>query len=67
MAEAEMDCYKREMHRRPQETNSAATPDQGRVTRNKKSRTARHGYRTRATRDEEQEDEEFEVRIQIHI
>lgn len=62
MAEMEEDSYKREMRRRPQ--NTATPMDQQKSLARNKKKTARHGYRTRATRGEEQEeDEEFEVSV----
>lgn len=63
MAEMELETYKREMRRKPQESSNVTALDQARSARSKRNRTARHGYRTRAARgEEEQEDEEFEVR-----
>lgn len=63
MADMEIDNWRREMRRRPQPTSSTAT-NQGNIgnklLNRKRNRTARHGYRTRATR-EEQEDNEYEV------
>lgn len=62
MADMEVECYKREMRKRPQ-VSSAATQDQNRnLARNKRNR-ARHGYRTRAAREEEQEEDEAEVSL----
>lgn len=64
MAEMELENWRREMRRRPQPTSSTAT-NQGNIgsrpVNRKRNRTTRHGYRTRATRDEEQEEEEYEV------
>lgn len=52
------------MRRRPQPTSSTAT-NQGNIgnklVNRKRNRTTRHGYRTRAARDEEQENDDFEV------
>lgn len=63
IAQAEMECFKRESERRPQAATTATTPDQSRSQTRKKNQ-ARHGYRTRATRGEEQEDDDdFEVII----
>ena len=62
MADMEMDIWKREMKRRPQ-TSSNDQSSVNRIdsrTRNRNNRTARHGYRTRAARNG-QEDDEFEV------
>jgi len=64
MADMELESWRREMRRRPQPTSSTAT-NQGNIgskliTRNR-NRTARHGYRTRATRGEEEDDDEYEV------
>lgn len=60
MADMEIECYKREMRKRPQ-VDLTALQDQNRnLARNKKNRT-RHGYRTRAAREEEQEEDDFEV------
>lgn len=60
MADMEMESYKREMHRKPESCN-ITTPDQTKPSiRNKKNRTARHGYRTRATRGEEDEEDDFD-------
>ena len=65
MAESEVEIWRREMRRRPQPTSSTA-PNQGnigsRLVNRRRNRTTRHGYRTRATRGEEQEEEEeYEV------
>lgn len=64
MAEMELENWRREMRRRPQLTSSTAI-NQGnigsRLVNRKRNRTTRHGYRTRATRGEEQEEEEYEV------
>ncbi|KAJ8679018.1 hypothetical protein QAD02_014805 [Eretmocerus hayati] len=60
MAEMEMEFYNREMHRKPT-TVSTTTPDTNQsLARNRRNRTARHGYRTRATRGDEREDDDFE-------
>lgn len=63
MAETELENWRREMRRRPQPTSSAAT-NQGnagiKLVNRKRNRAARHGYRTRAARGEEQEEEEEE-------
>ncbi|KZC10837.1 PH-interacting protein, partial [Dufourea novaeangliae] len=63
MAEMELDSWRREMRRRPQPVSSTANTEGNigsRLANRKRNRTARHGYRTRATRGEEHEDEEFE-------
>lgn len=64
MVEMEIDNWRREMRRRPQPVSNAVI-DEGnigsRLANRKRNRTTRHGYSTRATRGEEQEDEEFEV------
>lgn len=63
MAEMELENWRREMRRRPQPTSNTAT-NQGNIGSrlvNRKRNRIRHGYRTRATRDEEQEEEEYEV------
>lgn len=63
MAEMEIEFYKREMRRRPQPVSTTAV-EQNKLARNKRNRTARHGYRTRATRGEEpEEDDDFEVSL----
>jgi hypothetical protein len=70
MAEMELECWRREMRRRPQVISSTTTTsDQNRcLAHGRRNRTTRHGYRTRATRGDEQEDEEFEVNIyKLHI
>jgi len=63
MADMELETWRQEMRRRPQPSSSTAT-DQGNIgsklVNRKRNRTTRHGYRTRATRDEE-EDDEYEV------
>jgi len=62
MADMELDSWRREMRRRPQPTSSTAT-NQGNIGNkllNRKRNRTRHGYRTRATRDEE-DDDEYEV------
>nr|XP_033340123.1 PH-interacting protein [Megalopta genalis] len=63
MAEMELENWRREMRRRPQPTSNTANTEGNigsRLANRKRNRTARHGYRTRATRGEEQEEEEFE-------
>lgn len=63
MADMELESWRREMRRRPQPTSSTAINEGNignRLINRKRNRT-RHGYRTRAARDEEQEDEEYEV------
>lgn len=64
MADMELENWRREMRRRPQPTSSNTAIEQGnigsRLVNRKRNRTTRHGYRTRAARGEE-EDEEFEV------
>lgn len=60
----ELENWRREMRRRPQPVSTTANAEgniSSRLTNRKRNRTARHGYRTRAARGEEQEDEEFEV------
>lgn len=60
----ELENLKREMRKRPQPvSNTANTEDNigSRIANRKRNRTTRHGYRTRATRGEEQEDDDFEV------
>jgi len=63
MADMELECWRREMRRRPQPTSIAT--DQGntksKLINRRRNRTVRHNYRTRAARGEEQENEEFEV------
>ncbi|XP_076177700.1 bromodomain and WD repeat-containing protein [Ptiloglossa arizonensis] len=62
-AEMELENWRREMRRRPQPVSTTANAEgniSSRLTNRKRNRTARHGYRTRAARGEEQEDEEFE-------
>ncbi|XP_053988016.1 PH-interacting protein [Hylaeus volcanicus] len=61
-AEMELENWRREMRRRPQPIDTANIEGNisSRLTNRKRNRTARHGYRTRAARGEEQEDEEFE-------
>lgn len=52
------------MRRRPQPAaNNAANQGNAgsRLVNRRRNRTTRHGYRTRAARGEEQEEEEFEV------
>lgn len=63
MADMELEIWRREMKRRPQPIVSCATVQDNTNNRiaNRRNRGARHGYRTRATRGEEPEDEEFEV------
>lgn len=64
MADMELDNWRREMRSRPQPAlNAAAVQDSigNKVANRKRNRGARHGYRTRAARDEERDDEEFEV------
>lgn len=64
MAEMELDNWRREMRKRPQPVSDIANTEgniSSRLANRKRNRTARHGYRTRATRGEEHEDEEFEV------
>ncbi|XP_017883326.1 PH-interacting protein isoform X2 [Ceratina calcarata] len=62
-AEMELENLKREMRRRPQPVSNTAITEGNigsRLANRKRNRTTRHGYRTRATRGEEQEDEDFE-------
>lgn len=60
-----MEYYRREMRRKPQPV-STSTPDKNSsLTRNKRKGTARHGYRTRAAREEQEED--FDVSILFAI
>jgi bromodomain and WD repeat domain-containing protein 1/3 len=64
MADTELECWRREMRRRPQPTSSTATDQgntKGKLVNRRRNRTVRHNYRTRAARGEEQENEEFEV------
>lgn len=64
MAEMELENWRREMRRRPQPVSNVTVTEGNigsRAANRKRNRTTRHGYRTRATRGEEQEDEEFEV------
>lgn len=64
MADMELENWRREMRSRPQPAlNAAAVQDSigNKVANRKRNRGARHGYRTRAARDEERDDEEFEV------
>lgn len=71
MAEMELENWRREMKRRPQPaaTTSASQGTIGnRLANQKRNRGIRHGYRTRAARDEEQEDDDVDVRdCLIHI
>ncbi|KAL2733024.1 PH-interacting protein [Vespula maculifrons] len=63
MADMELENWRREMRSRPQPAlNTAAVQDSigNKVANRKRNRGARHGYRTRAARDEERDDEEFE-------
>nr|XP_003706685.1 PREDICTED: PH-interacting protein isoform X1 [Megachile rotundata] len=63
MAEMELENWRREMRKRPQPISDTANTEgniSSRLANRKRNRTARHGYRTRATRGEEQEDDEFE-------
>lgn len=60
----ELENLKREMRKRPQPVSNTANTEGNigsRIANRKRNRTTRHGYRTRATRSEEQEDDEFEV------
>lgn len=60
----ELENLKREMRKRPQPVSNIINTEGNigsRIANRKRSRTTRHGYRTRATRGEEQEDDEFEV------
>lgn len=60
----ELENLKREMRKRPQPVSNTANTEGNigsRIANRKRNRTTRHGYRTRAMRSEEQEDDEFEV------
>ena len=65
MADMELENWRREMKRRPQPMATAlAAPGVGnRLANRKRNRGIRHGYRTRAARDEEREDEEIDVSL----
>ena len=66
MAHLELEIWKKEMRKRP-EIKSVPTPDQTNA-RNKKNRTIRHGYRTRATIGEDpEEDDESEVNKKTNL
>ncbi|XP_076220915.1 bromodomain and WD repeat-containing protein isoform X2 [Nomia melanderi] len=63
MADMELENWRREMRRRPQPVSNTTNTEGNigsRLANRKRNRTARHGYRTRATRGDEQEEEEFE-------
>lgn len=61
MADMELDNWRREMRKRPQMINTAMTPgNTNRLANRRRNRGIRHGYRTRAARGEERNDEEFD-------
>lgn len=61
----ELEHWRREMRRRPAAANPAEGLGgvRGPLGNRKKNRGTRHGYRTRAARGEDREDDEFEVII----
>lgn len=64
MAEMELENWRREMKRRPQAaaTTLATQGNPGtRGANRKRNRGIRHGYRTRAARGEEQDEEDIDV------
>lgn len=61
MANAEMDNWERELKRKPAAVPTAAVGSPNGKLANKRRMRATHGYRTRAARGEEQEEEDFEV------
>lgn len=66
----ELECWRREMKRRPQPTSSTATNQNNmanKLATRKCKRTTRHHYRTRAARGEEQEEEDYEVPHRSHV
>ncbi|XP_020710625.2 PH-interacting protein isoform X2 [Athalia rosae] len=61
-AEMELEHWRREMRRRPAATNptEGLSGVRGPLGNRRKNRGTRHGYRTRAARGEDREDDEFE-------